>query len=66
MPNLTGYQLLEFLKSKHVDIPVIFLTSHDSTEEEIKGLKMGAIEYLKKLVRPDLLKIELKNLFNNR
>jgi len=66
MPNLNGYQLLEFLKSKYADIPVIFLTGHDSPEEEIKGLKMGAFEYLKKPIRPDLLKIKLKNLFNNR
>jgi len=66
MPNLTGYQLLEFLKSKHVNIPVIFLTGHVSPEEEIKGLKMGAIEYLKKPVLPDLLRIKLKNLFDNR
>ncbi|MCX6251572.1 MAG: response regulator [Bacteroidetes bacterium] len=65
MPNLTGYQLLEFLKSKKVNIPVVFLTGHVSPEDEIKGLKMGAVEYLKKPVQPDLLKIKLKNLFNN-
>jgi CheY-like chemotaxis protein len=65
MPNLTGYQLLEFLKSKNVDIPVVFLTGHTSQEEEIQGLKMGAVDYLKKPVQPDLLKIKLKNLFNN-
>ncbi len=63
MPNLTGYQLLEFLKSKDVDIPVVFLTGHVSPEDEIKGLKMGAVEYLKKPVQPDLLKIKLKKLF---
>ena len=65
MPNLTGYQLLEFMKSKNIDIPVVFITGHTSEEEEIKGLKMGAVEYLKKPVKPDLLKIKLKNLFNN-
>ena len=65
MPNLTGYQLLEFMKSKNINVPVVFLTGHTSPEEEIKGLKMGAIEYLKKPVQPDLLKIKLKNLFNN-
>ena len=65
MPNLTGYQLLEFMKSKDVDIPVVFLTGHVSPDEEIKGLKMGAVEYLKKPVQPDLLKIKLRHLLAN-
>ncbi len=65
MPNLTGYQLLEFLKSKKVDIPVVFLTGHTSSEDEIRGLEMGAVEYLKKPVQPELLKIKLKHLFCN-
>ncbi len=65
MPNLTGYQLLEFMKSKNIDIPVVFLTGHTSSEDEIKGLQMGAVEYLKKPVQPDLLKIRLKNHFKS-
>jgi predicted GH43/DUF377 family glycosyl hydrolase len=65
MPNLTGYQLLEFMKSKNIEIPVVFLTGHTSPEEEIKGLEMGAVEYLKKPVQPELLRIKLRNLFNN-
>jgi len=66
MPNLTGYQLLEFMKSKEIDIPVVFLTGNTSQEDEIKGLSMGAIEYLKKPVQPGLLRIKLKKLFDQR
>ncbi|MEI6901454.1 MAG: response regulator, partial [Bacteroidota bacterium] len=44
MPNLSGFQLLEFMKSKNITVPVVFLTGHTAPEEEIKGLQMGAVE----------------------
>jgi CheY-like chemotaxis protein len=62
MPNFTGYQLLEFMQSKSIDIPVVFLSAHTTEEDEIKGLKLGAVEYLRKPVQPDLLKLRLKNI----
>lgn len=63
MPNFNGYQLLEFMQAKGIKIPVVFLSSHTSEEDEIKGLKLGAAEYLRKPVPPDLLKLRLKNIF---
>ena len=65
MPNFTGYQLLEFMQTKNIQIPVVFLSGHTSEEDEIKGLKLGAAEYLRKPVQPDLLKLRLKNIFSN-
>jgi CheY-like chemotaxis protein len=65
MPNFTGYQLLEFMQTKEINIPVVFLSGHTSEDDEIKGLKLGAIEYLRKPVKADLLKLRLKNIFNN-
>jgi predicted GH43/DUF377 family glycosyl hydrolase len=62
MPNFTGYQLLEFMKSKEIKIPVVFLSGHTSEEDEIKGLKLGAVEYLRKPVQPELLKLRVKNI----
>jgi predicted GH43/DUF377 family glycosyl hydrolase len=63
MPNFNGYQLLEFMQSKDIKIPVVFLSGNTSQEDEIKGLKLGAAEYLRKPVQPDLLKLRLKNIF---
>ena len=65
MPNFTGYQLLEFMQSKKIEIPVVFLSGHTSEEDEIKGLQLGAAEYLRKPVKPDLLRLRLKNIFSN-
>ena len=62
MPNFTGFQLLEFLKSKNIKIPVVFLSGHTSEEDEIKGLKLGATDYLRKPVQEELLKLRVKNI----
>ena len=64
MPNVTGYQLLEVLKSKNIKIPVVFLTSHTSEEDEVKGLEQGAVEYLRKPIAKNLLVLRVNKLFN--
>lgn len=46
IPKIDGFTLME--KIKHMDIPVIFLTAKDSLSDKIKGLKMGADDYIVK------------------
>ncbi|MCM1188980.1 MAG: response regulator transcription factor [bacterium] len=46
LPGIDGYELMEYAKS--LEIPVIFLTALGSTENKVKGLKMGADDYLTK------------------
>lgn len=45
-PKINGYELMEYAKS--IQLPVIFITAMDSTENKVKGLKMGAEDYLAK------------------
>jgi predicted GH43/DUF377 family glycosyl hydrolase len=59
MPNFDGYQLLDYLTQNNVDIPVVFISGYTSEEDEIKGLKMGAVEYIKKPIEKDLLLLRL-------
>ena len=47
MPNLDGFKLTEIIKQKDINVPVIFLTSRTSQEDEIKGLSIGAVDYIK-------------------
>ncbi len=63
MPNFDGYQLLEYLNQNNVDIPVVFISGYTSEEDEIKGLKMGAVEYIKKPIEKDLLLLRLEKIF---
>jgi len=58
MPGMNGYETIKKLKSsdKFREIPVIFLTSMDDTQSEMKGLQLGAVDYIHKpFVTPLLL-----------
>lgn len=46
LPGINGYELMEYARS--LELPVIFLTALGSTENKVKGLKMGADDYLTK------------------
>lgn len=46
LQKINGYELMEYAKS--IQLPVIFITAMDSTENKVKGLKMGAEDYLAK------------------
>ena len=46
MPEIDGYELLEYVKP--MGTPVIFITAKGAVEDRIKGLKLGADDYLVK------------------
>ena len=50
MPVMNGFEVLEALQSQP-DGPkpaILILTNHDETENEIRGLDMGAVDYIRK------------------
>lgn len=57
MPEMDGYQTLEIIKSNPntANIPVVFLTVDDQRESEIKGLKMGAMDFILKPFEPGVM-----------
>jgi DNA-binding response OmpR family regulator len=57
MPGMTGFDLLEILKNRQVDIPpVVFLTAKSRQEDREKGDSLGAAAFLTKpTTRGDLL-----------
>jgi DNA-binding response OmpR family regulator len=46
LPKIDGYELMGFIKT--MGIPVIFLTAKGTVEDKVKGLKLGADDYLAK------------------
>lgn len=46
LPKVDGYELMEY--AKNLNLPVIFLTALGTTENKVKGLRMGADDYLTK------------------
>ena len=57
MPEMDGYEVLAQLRQIPAtrDIPVIFVTAMDATEDEERGLHMGAVDYVTKPIRPAIL-----------
>ncbi|MGN0250725.1 MAG: response regulator transcription factor [Oliverpabstia sp.] len=44
LPKMNGYEVLEYAKS--LEIPVIFLTAMGETAQKVRGLRMGAEDYI--------------------
>jgi two-component system copper resistance phosphate regulon response regulator CusR len=48
LPGMNGWQLLRSLREQGRQVPVIFLTARDQVEDRVKGLELGADDYLVK------------------
>ncbi len=66
MPNLDGFKLLEMINQKGIIAPIIFLSGSTSEQDEIHGLEMGAVDYIRKPVRKELLLSRALNALNKR
>jgi sigma-B regulation protein RsbU (phosphoserine phosphatase) len=55
MPGIDGYEVCRRLKANPAtyDIPVIFLSALGNTEDKVKGLQLGAVDYITKPFQPD-------------
>jgi len=58
LPRLNGYQVLQRLRKRKYNIPVLILTARGTLEERVKGLDLGADDYL---IKPfDLPELEAR------
>ncbi|MBA34955.1 MAG: DNA-binding response regulator [Oleispira sp.] len=48
LPDIDGWHILKTLRSNGDLTPVLFLSAKDSTEDKVKGLELGADDYLAK------------------
>ncbi len=63
MPEVDGYQVARQLKAdpQTKDIPIIFLTAKNTTEDVIKGFSMGAVDYIVKPFNSSELLVRVHN-----
>jgi diguanylate cyclase (GGDEF)-like protein len=63
MPEMGGYEVIKYLKDdEHThNIPVIFVTALDSMEDEERGLKLGAVDYITKPFSPPIVEMRVRN-----
>jgi DNA-binding response OmpR family regulator len=62
MPKMDGFTLAEEIVKTNSDIPFIFLTARKLKEDKIKGLKLGADDYILKPFEADELVLRLHNI----
>ena len=48
LPGIDGWQVLQGIRKAGKDMPVLFLTARDHVEDRVKGLELGADDYLVK------------------
>ncbi len=62
MPRMDGFTLAEHLIDLNPEIPFIFLTARTLKEDKVKGLKLGADDYIEKPFEADELVLRLNNI----
>jgi len=62
MPEMDGFTLGEKIKEAKPDIPIIFLTAKSLKEDIVRGLKIGADDYITKPFDPEVLILRIGNI----
>jgi two-component system copper resistance phosphate regulon response regulator CusR len=48
MPGMSGWEVLQAIRHEGLQVPAMFLTARDQVEDRVKGLELGADDYLVK------------------
>ncbi|MBO6215465.1 MAG: response regulator, partial [Lachnospiraceae bacterium] len=66
MPGMTGFELINNLHSRFGQtVPVMFMTADGSDETESRGFDSGAVDYIRKPFRADILLRRIDNILQN-
>ena len=60
LPEVSGFDVLKYIKSKNQLMPVIFLTARDDTRDVVSGFELGADDYVTKPFNFDELLARIK------
>lgn len=62
LPGLNGWEICDALRSKGVEVPIVMLTALSAKDDQIKGLTMGADDYIPKPFSVKELMLRVKRL----
>ena len=62
MPEMDGFTLGEKIKEHQPDVPLIYLTAKSLKEDIVRGLKIGADDYITKPFDPEVLILRINNI----
>ena len=61
LPEVDGWQICQQVRLHNREVPIIFLTARDAQQDRIKGLRLGADDYLTKPFSLEELLLRVKN-----
>jgi two-component system response regulator PilR (NtrC family) len=61
MPNMTGIELLKFVKESYPELVFMMITAFGTTESAVEAMKMGAYDYLTKPFKIDEVRMNIQN-----
>ncbi|CAM1355252.1 response regulator [Tenacibaculum ascidiaceicola] len=65
MPVMNGLALIEKIKAKKINVPILMLTARTETKSKLEVLRLGIDDYLNKPFEKDELLIRIQNALNN-
>ncbi|MCC6599515.1 MAG: sigma-54-dependent Fis family transcriptional regulator [Crocinitomicaceae bacterium] len=66
MPRMDGIEVLDALKGKGVDVPVVMITGHGSIETAVETLKKGAYDFIQKPLDLNRILVTVRNASDQR
>lgn len=61
MPNMTGLELLKFVKDSYPDLTFMMITAFGTTENAVEAMKLGAYDYITKPFKIDEVRLNIAN-----
>lgn len=66
LPYHDGFEIAQYIREKSQQLPILFLTARRSPDDRIKGLKLGADDYLAKPFSLDELLLRVKRILQRK
>ncbi len=61
MPEMTGFEVLNWIKENEIEISTIIISAHGNLENAVKATKLGAFDFIEKPIERDKLLISIRN-----
>ncbi len=66
MPNMTGMELLKYVKDNHPELVFMIITAFGTTESAVEAMKLGAYDYITKPFKIDEVRIVIANALRSK